>query len=347
MPCGYCSENGHTMRNCNSDAALNLIARYVVTSRTVRSEEGMNIFLRSFTSDMLSLIMYFYGASTVSINRAAKEEYIRRKFLEGRAELVAQGQPTLPPVLIQAPPIVSQTTRQVIIIRQGNSVARVLEPMSVYKARMQIIADIIFDVICVTAYGIIDISASRIRRYINESREIFLEMLDTLSEAIMVQTNDSINESFFLTKIIIKKLCVPIDMREEILDIFDSLIVAEGSRILLNLPAHNPQAFLAQLYVPHVPKFGTIKMCNSIAKEAEDYTCGICSDDFTQKTIATLGCEHTLCGECIVGQIKARTKSRIKCPYCREEVHQISVEDTKVRSEITKLVHDEIAKNPL
>ena len=346
MPCGFCSNNGHVMRNCDSHAARNLLATYRVTARTVRSEEGMNIFLRSFTSDMLSIIMYSYGARSVSISRAAKEQYIREKILEERAQATAQGQPAPPPILIQAPPIVSPTTRQVIINQNGNHVTRVLEPMSVYKARMKTIADTLFDVICVTAYGI---TAYGITRYTLENYQRFLEMLRMLSQAIMLETNNSVQESVFLAKIITKKFRINTAIAEQFKLLFHQLIIDESTRIrIMNLPPRAlifvPQHSTAQLYMPHVPKFEAIKMCNSLAKEAEDYTCGICFDDFTQKTIATLGCEHNLCCECIVGQIKARTKSCIKCPYCREEVHQISVEDTTIRNQISKVVANEIAK---
>ena len=333
MPCGFCSENGHVMRNCNSNAARNLLGGYRATCVTVRSEEGMSIFLRSFTSDMLSIIMYSYGATSVSVNRSAKEQYIREKILQERARAAAQGQPAPSPVLIQAPPVVSQTTRQFIVRQEGNQVTRVLEQMSVYKARMKIIADTLFNVICETAYGI--------TRYTPENHERFLEMLRLLSEAIIIQTNNSVHEAFLLAKFITKKFRIHNLIIEQFKSLFARLIETSSIRMNMIGPAPIPN----QTFVPHVPKFGTIQMYNSLAKEAEDYICGICSDEFTQKTIATLGCEHTLCCECISGQIKARTKSCIKCPYCREEVRLISVEDAKIRHKIFKVVSDEINKN--
>ena len=95
------------------------------------------------------------------------------------------------------------------------------------------------------------------------------------------------------------------------------------------------QGLLQQAFVPHKPQFTAIQLIRADASEAEDYCCGICSDEFTKETLPTLGCQHTLCAECITGQIKARTKSCIKCPYCREEVTQISVRDEEVRNQLT------------
>ena len=97
-----------------------------------------------------------------------------------------------------------------------------------------------------------------------------------------------------------------------------------------------------QQQVPHKPKFAQIQFCSTISDTINDFTCGICADDLSQETIPMLGCKHTLCSDCIIGQIKARTKSFISCPFCREEVKEIAVIDDTVRQNINTFITNEI-----
>jgi hypothetical protein len=321
MPCGYCSGIGHTMRHCNSDAAQSLLADYRRTCLIPRTDEQLNDYFRSFTSDMLSIIMYSYGASSVSVNRAAKEQFIRERILQARGQpalvidltVVEESQPRF---LARSP--VGPPPRQAVV----------RETMAAYKARMQVIADTLFDEVCVSAYGI--------TRYTADNAIQFGEMIEMLSTYLIAETRNSMPESIRVMKLIIKKFHLPRAIAPVIKELFFNIIYRQHIRVSEIIVARfRAQGLLQQAFVPHKPQFTAIQLIRADASEAEDYCCGICSDEFTKETLPTLGCQHTLCAECITGQIKARTKSFIKCPYCREEVKQISVWNEEVRNQLT------------
>lgn len=321
MPCGYCSGIGHTMRHCNSDAAQSLLADYRRTCLIPRTDEQLNDYFRSFTSDMLSIIMYSYGASSVSVNRAAKEQFIRERILQARGQpalvidltVVEESQPRF---LARSP--VGPPPRQAVV----------RETMAAYKARMQVIADTLFDEVCVSAYGI--------TRYTADNAIQFGEMIEMLSTYLIAETRNSMPESIRVMKLIIKKFHLPRAIAPVIKELFFNIIYRQHIRVSEIIVARfRAQGLLQQAFVPHKPQFTAIQLIRADASEAEDYCCGICSDEFTKETLPTLGCQHTLCAECIIGQIKARTKSFIKCPYCREEVKQISVWNEEVRNQLT------------
>jgi hypothetical protein len=291
---------------------------------------------------MLSLIMYSYGATSVAGNRASKEQFIRVRLPQVLGQPVVLLQPAM--VVAPPPPILRQPVvlPQPAMVLVQPVVAGVRETMIHYKARMKVVADTLFDVVCFTAFGI--------SRYTDVNSVQFREMLQMLSECLLIQTGNSIQESLFISKLITKKFHLPRAVTPSIKQLFFNSIYTEYIRVnetrmrvrtvLPPAPFHQTQVF-----VPHKPKFVAIQMFDVVAVEADDYCCGICYDEFTQQTISTLGCSHTICGACITGQIEARTKSCIKCPYCREEVKQISVKDNEIRNRITALVAAEIAKN--
>lgn len=364
MPCGYCSGIGHTMRNCNSTAAQRLLYDYRRECLLPRTDLELNRFLRSFTGDMLSVIMYSYGASSVSVNRASKEQFIREQILQARAQSAlvidltaqpihnqAQSRPRTPvglppaPVLIQ--PAILQQPAMVAVHQQQNVAAR--ERRAAYKARMQIAADTLFDVICVTAYGI--------TQYTDDNAFEFRQMINLLSECLIAQTGNSVSDSRFISNLISKKFHLRRGIAPVIKCWFFRSINAENRRVIETVTETRIALLRAQgilpsapinvprVFIPHIPKFVDIQLVQNDASEADDYCCGICADELKKETLPTLGCNHTLCLECITGQIKARTKSCIRCPYCREEVTQISVGDQEVRNQIRTLVVAEIAKN--
>lgn len=325
MPCGYCSGIGHTMRHCNSDAAQSLLADYRRTCLIPRTDEQLNDYFRSFTSDMLSIIMYSYGASSVSVNRAAKEQFIRERILQARGQpalvidltVVEENQPRFQPRSPVGPP-----PRQAVV----------RETMAAYKARMQVVADIAFDLVCVRT--------CRITTHTDDNAPQFGQMIEILSAFLISETQNSMPESIRIMKLIIKKFHLRRVIAPVIKQSFFIAIYREHIRVNeIRITEMRAQGLLPQLqrqaFVPHKPQFTAVRLIRADASEAEDYCCGICSDEFTKETLPTLGCQHTLCADCITGQIKARTKSFIKCPYCREEVKQISVGDEEVRNNLT------------
>ena len=345
MSCGYCSRIGHTMRHCNSTAALNLLADYRRTCMTPRTDEELNQYFRSFTSDMLSLIMYSYGARSVFVNRAAKEQFIRERILQARGQpalridltVVEQNQPEIQPGTPEGPPPQIEPRSPVgppPQIEPRSPVgppprqAVVRETMAAYKARMQVIADTLFDAVCVSAY--------RITRYTADNPFLFDEMIEMLSTCLIDETRNSMPESVRVMKLIIKKFHLPRAIAPIIKQFFFNSIYREHRRVSeIIMSGLRAQGILPQAFVPHKPDFEDIQLDRADADEAGDYCCGICSEEFTRETLPTLGCNHTMCAECIIGQIKARTKSFIKCPYCRKEVKQISVGDNEVRNQLT------------
>ena len=164
-------------------------------------------------------------------------------------------------------------------------------------------------------------------------------MIETLSVCLIAETRNSMQNSLFISKLIIKQFHLRRVIAPVIKNMFFNSIYREHRRVseitIAELRAQGILPPAQQAFVPHKPHFTAIQLIRADASEAEDYCCGICSDEFTKETLPTLGCQHTLCAECITGQIKARTKSFIKCPYCREEVTQISVRDEEVRNQLT------------
>ena len=360
MTCGFCSEPGHNMRNCFSSAAQNLLGNYRRTCLIPRTDIELIAYLRSFTSDMLSIIMYSYGARSVSVNRQAKEQFIRERILHARNRaaqpalvidltVMNQNQPRFvprspvdPPPLAAAaaPPPPPQVIRQPAA-RRRQRVTDVRETMASYKARMKVIADALFTLICADGYGI--------TRYTVDNSARFEEMIEMLSTTLIAETRNLMQDAVFVSKLITKQFHLQRAVAPTIKRLFFTTIYREHRRVsevtIAGLRAQGLLPPAQQAFVPHKPQFAPIQMVHIDAPEAQDYCCGICSEDFTRSTIPTLNCEHTLCVECIAGQIKARSKSRIKCPFCREEVNQISVGDEIIRNQIHTLVTAEIAKN--
>ena len=172
-----------------------------------------------------------------------------------------------------------------------------------------------------------------------ETDKCVRQMIEILSAFLISETQNSMPESIRIMKLIIKKFHLRRVIAPVIKNMFFNSIYREHRRVTeITIAGLRAQGILPpaqQAFVPHKPQFTAVQLIRADASEAEDYCCGICSEEFTKETLPTLGCQHTLCADCITGQIKARTKSYIKCPYCREEVKQISVRDEEVRNQLT------------
>jgi uncharacterized CHY-type Zn-finger protein len=349
------------MRHCNCAAAQNLLINYRRDCLIPRTDAELNRFLRSFTGDMLSIIMYSYGVSSVAGNRASKEQFIRGRILQARVQpalvidltVINQAQagphsPVGPPPALEPhspvgpPPALGphSPVGPPPALIQPAILHHVRETMAAYKARMTVVADSMFTLICVRVYGI--------TTYSLENSVQFREMIVLLSESITVQTNNNWFESQMIGKLITKQFHLRRAVAQNVKSFFYiALCRARNLADYIRLNAYGvlPPAQPQLVFVPHKPQFAAIQMLDTSAVESAEYCCGVCYDEFTQETIATLNCSHTICGVCITGQIEARTKSCIKCPFCREEVCQVSVRDEVIRNQISTVVTAEIAKN--
>jgi hypothetical protein len=304
--CGFCGCVDHRIRECVSEAAVELLEEY----RGITTEVALDDFLRRQFNASLSIVMISYGASSISISRMEKINYIRLRWIQ---ELV---NPAIAPALADhalapAPALAAQAAA----------------PMS-RRVFLQFTADSIFDRACILFGG---------RSEMILAADLY-PLFTFIGESIVIVTGDSYDALNFVSKKIWQKLQIPRNTPSR--GFYNSCMVQAfqiATQIRLNqlllIPDDEPV-----VYVSHKPQFKQIQLCCEPAKKFEEYSCGICGDEHTQETLPTLGCEHTMCYECISGQIKARTKSSIKCPFCREEVVQISVQDPTIREQISALV---------
>jgi hypothetical protein len=323
VKCGFCSQRGHNIRSCNSQPAQNLLSDYRRTCMTPRTDQELSNFFRQYTSDMLSLIMVSYGASSVSISRAEKEIYLRNQILgvnqQPPAHVVAPR-----PARIVAPPNFRQQMVQV-----GQQVILMREPLDAYKARMKVISDELFEAVCINEYGI--------PRYDPNIVPQFGQMIISLSVVITRQTRYAFGDAVYIKNLLIKKFRLPRLVAPIIKTFFYDSILAEYHRMTR-----------APVATDHKPQFVNIPICYTQSTDddvdTEEYICGVCQDEFTTKTIVVLGCVHILCCDCITGIVGARTKSFVNCPLCREEIKHIIVQDVTIKDQISLLITTEINK---
>ena len=305
--CGFCGCVGHKIRQCNSESAVELLAEY----RGITTEVALDDFLRRQFCASLSIVMISYGASSISISRMEKIQYIRFRWSQ---DLV---NPNIAPALEAAPAPAPQAA-----------------PIS-RRVFLQLTVDTIFDRACVLFGG---------RSEMILAANLY-PLFAFIAESIVIVTGDSYAALDFVSKKIFQKLQMTRNAPSRVF--YDSCMTQAYQRatqirlnVLIELERLNPGS-AEPVYVPHKPQFKEILLGCDSAKKSEEYSCGICGDDHTPETLPTLGCDHTMCYECISGQIKARTKSSIKCPFCREEVVQISVQDPTIREQISALVASE------
>lgn len=81
----------------------------------------------------------------------------------------------------------------------------------------------------------------------------------------------------------------------------------------------------------HLKKLAFQVEINSDLDQADD--CFLCCET---KPIAKLGCSHEYCVDCVFGTAKVRTKTFINCAVCRAEVDVIQVVSETVKTELEK-----------
>jgi len=323
--CGFCGIPGHKIRQCNSEAAAELLAEY----RGITTEVALDDFLRRQFCASLSIVMISYGANSISISRMEKIQYIRFRWAHAHALAVA----VAAPVPVYALPLVGPAHDLALAVAPDVPASVAHAPMS-RRMFLQLTVDSIFEQACINFGGQTEMLLAA---------DLY-PLFSFIGESIVLVTGDSYSALEYVSKRIFQKFQMPRNTHSR--GFYNSCMVQvfqRAAQIRLNevieFARLNPD--VEQVYVPHKPQFTKIKLCCDQAKKAEEYICQICGDEHTQETLPTLGCDHTMCYECIGGQIKARSKSRIKCPFCREEVVQISVQDSTILKQISALVVSE------
>jgi hypothetical protein len=109
-----------------------------------------------------------------------------------------------------------------------------------------------------------------------------------------------------------------------------NMIIKNSGRYLIDmnrirywLNNHMNSYFRLPPYQPRVvlKKIPTIKHNRSLAKETHD-ECPICYSEMTNETLVQLGCSHSFCGDCIIGQINSSKKSTSDCAMCRSTISE-------------------------
>jgi hypothetical protein len=72
----------------------------------------------------------------------------------------------------------------------------------------------------------------------------------------------------------------------------------------------------------------------SLAKELHE-ECPICYTEMTNDSMVQLGCSHSFCGDCVVGQIKSSKKSTSDCAMCRSTISQCSSASNNILQKIS------------
>ena len=369
MPnCGFCGDNGHNIRHCVS---LH-IPRVVAAQQDSTSLGQLNNYLHRCAIPLLNVIMISYGAPNLSMNRLAKEQFIREHWLITHPQALAIQIPAPapaqvhyephspvgpPPVRDQVhyephspvgpPPVRVQSQVQSLYQSVNHVFESAAQNRDAHTRRMLVIAESIFARICVTKY--------HLTRFSVETEREFNRMLRELSVNIIVslQANNSFwrCDALVIAKHILKKFRLPrangiaVEIKASFIHgvIHDYEITSNHQLDVMYATRYRAEPQQQQVYVPYKPAFAAVEVFGFTANESDDYSCGICSEDYTRSTIPMLNCNHTLCYDCIAGQIKARTKSCITCPFCREEVKYVTVEDAEIMDQISTIVSVEVS----
>ena len=109
------------------------------------------------------------------------------------------------------------------------------------------------------------------------------------------------------------------------------------NRIRFWLNNHMNSYFGVVPYQPRVvlKKIPTITHNPSLASESHD-ECPICYTEMTNDSMVQLGCCHSFCGDCIIGQINSSKKSTSDCAMCRSTISECRSASEKLLEKITK-----------
>jgi len=321
--CSICSQVGHNIRTCNSSIIQHVKLNFHAVSTTSELEN----FFKKNTSEKLSIIMLAYGATNVSISKFNKQHFIRGRWMQEHP-LLEEEQGT------HVESFNFDRFIQLTLLPSGGVSGRQIKTLA---NQLYIFICNIFDIDDIRTIETLDNVALRL-------------MINMLSELIFVHTQHThINIAIFVAKQVIKKLKIPrndpLHRKNEILAcviIKFQFQNEDQSANLLQQQQQQQQQY--QEFIPYKPPFKEIILVCHVAEKKDDYTCGICAEEYTRETIPTFNCGHTLCFDCIKGQIDARSKSCITCPYCREEVFLISIKNNEIKNNLKSIIFEEIQK---
>jgi len=99
---------------------------------------------------------------------------------------------------------------------------------------------------------------------------------------------------------------------------------------------HRMQQPMTRYHWPAVPSKNPIKMNYnvSLANESHD-ECPICYTEMTNDSMVQIGCNHSFCGDCIIGQIKSTHKPSVDCAMCRTAINECSSASSELLQKIS------------
>jgi hypothetical protein len=86
--------------------------------------------------------------------------------------------------------------------------------------------------------------------------------------------------------------------------------------------------------VKHLPK---MTHNDSLTKETYE-ECPICYTEMTSDSMVQLGCSHSFCGDCIIGQIKSSKKATCDCAMCRSTISECRSASANLLQKITSSI---------
>jgi hypothetical protein len=121
-----------------------------------------------------------------------------------------------------------------------------------------------------------------------------------------------------------------------------NMIIKNSGRYLIDMNRirywlnNHMNSYVGLPYQPRVvlKKIPTITHKPCLAKETHD-ECPICYTEMTNETLVQLGCCHSFCGDCIIGQIKSSNKTTSACAMCRCTISECSSASEKLLEKIT------------
>lgn len=120
------------------------------------------------------------------------------------------------------------------------------------------------------------------------------------------------------------------------------IMIINSGKYLMNIPRfrywlnnHMNDYYRYRKPVENRRQMPTMTHNPSLAKESHD-ECPICYTAMTNDSMVQLGCAHSFCGDCIIGQIKSSRKPTSECAMCRATMSECSSASNELLQKISK-----------